>query len=148
MARRRKPRARRGRPQLQPFVSAGVPLLREDGSVEMPPMQLFVTASGSTILRIGNNTLWFDENGVFDGTEHRLTKRSSQAKLEQAMAVADELRGMAPPEPYFQPGSDGWESEVAGWPEEGEEPERGPGGAFYQVGDDDDDDGTPPVLHN
>lgn len=118
--RKRRPRARRGAPfiRLKPFVSAGEPIVRADGTVEVVPMQLFRAPSGLVVLRIGDSTYWFAD-GDYDGSEHRMTAvgQRGRAEMHAALSAAESNQGHAPAYPYFQPGSDGYSSEIAGWPE-------------------------------
>ncbi len=47
-----------------PTMSRGIVLLHEDGKTfEMAPFQVFRSASGSTIIRIGRTALFFDADG-------------------------------------------------------------------------------------
>lgn len=106
--------------RLQTFVSAGE-CIKLPGSdvVHMVPMQLFRTKGGGTILRIGDTTFWFDENGVYDGPEFVFPKGVTD---EQAEAIAEMLdaavknRNRAPEKAYFDHGCDGRDAEVEGWP--------------------------------
>jgi len=106
--------------KIMPAVSSGIVLMHEDGTFEMAPFQVFRAANGQTVIRIGNNTLWFGENGQFDGSECKIPGGAlpieEAAKLQAAFDVQGENKNKAPAEPYFEEGSKGWEREVAGWP--------------------------------
>lgn len=105
--------------RLQTFVSSGE-CFKLPGSdvVHVVPVQLFRTKSG-TILRIGDTTFWFDENGVYDGPEFIFPEGITD---EQALALAEKLdaavknRNRAPEKAYFNVDSDGHDAEVAEWP--------------------------------
>jgi hypothetical protein len=108
--------------RLQPFVSAGETILRKDGSMEVVPMQLFPRRGGGAILRIGDSTFWFNDDGSYDGPEHsfpnrRLTEIEAM-EISKLLEGCKESRGLAPERPYFEPGTEGWRNELEGWPPE------------------------------
>lgn len=113
--------------KLQPFVSRGEPVMRNNGDVEMVPVQLFVGSAGGYIFRIGQTTLWFNQEGVYDGTEHKMPDHDTleESGLEEMLLLSAKNRGFAPAQPYFQPGDPGYEAETAGW-ENHYEPEGEP----------------------
>lgn len=106
--------------KIMPMVSSGVVLMHEDGSFEMAPLQVFRSATGQTVIRLGNNALFFKEDGSFDGNECKIP--GGGVPVEQAAALQGAFHeqgkntGKAPAEAYFQEGSRGWDREVAGWP--------------------------------
>ena len=107
-------------PQLKAFVSRGEPVLREDGTMDMVPVQLIDKGDGRSILRVGNTTFWFDEHGNYDGTEHAFPRRPPDAEMARITDMLEQSpgnRGFAPETPYFQPGSKGYRDEVRGWEE-------------------------------
>jgi hypothetical protein len=103
------------------MVSSGEPVLREDGTVEVVPLQVFRLHNGATVIRLGRTTIWFNEQGKLDGTEHLTVGLSAEQKqaLVDALEASRGNRGRAPTEPYFQPGEKGHAAEVAGWPKAG-----------------------------
>ena len=119
-----------------PFVSAGEVYLRQDGEVELVPLQFFRSGK-HTIFRIGNTTYWFDENGKFDGPEvhaSALTQEQNQ-KLQAALLESADKVGKRPEEAYFGEGSPGHAAEVAGWPKEKDVPQARPEEVVYRVGE-------------
>lgn len=82
------------------------------------PLQIFQTANGQTVIRIGRNTLWFTSEGDFDGTEAKPVPGATQLEqmnLVEAFKSQEDNRGKAPAEAYFEKGSNGYEAEVASW---------------------------------
>jgi hypothetical protein len=107
--------------KINPCVSSGIPWLSPEGDrVDVVPMQVFRSVSGLTIVRVGRNTLWFDERGNFDGTEHKMAGVPVDGPVaEQLIALLAESKtnqGQAPAEAYFAEGSEGWKKETAAWP--------------------------------
>ena len=102
--------------ELQPFVSKGEPFLAPDGKVYLVPIQLFANQSGGYVLRIGENTLWFNKDGSFDGPEARLTSQDAADEYTEALDLSMGNIGKAPDQAYFQPESRGWTEETASWP--------------------------------
>lgn len=70
---------------------------------------------GNTIIRIGNTTLWFEKDGHYDGPEYYQPDGKIGDAFNEAFEASDQTRGMAPDEPFFQPGTTGWKREVSGW---------------------------------
>ena len=106
---------------LKPSMSAGIVMVHDDGiAFDVVPFQVFQLSSGATIIRIGRNALWFDPDGAFDGTEHRLPAGVDpvvQKMLVASLEMAQKNRGKPPEESYFRPGAPGHASETASWPE-------------------------------
>jgi hypothetical protein len=103
--------------KILPCMAKEIVLLHEDGKTfEMAPFQVFRSASGQTVIRIGRNTLWFGENGKFDGTECSMIDPSEEESQAVTAAHMRTTKGLPPDEPYFQPGSPGHESETRAWP--------------------------------
>ena len=106
--------------KIMPMMSRGVPFVieteEEQGFVTMLPMQVWRATTGQTLLRIGNNLFVFDEDGSFDGTEHKCHGPPEAEKaMNEILDKSGENKGLAPDEPYFSPGSPGWEREVLAW---------------------------------
>jgi hypothetical protein len=106
--------------KILPTMSKGIVFVHEDGkSFELAPLQVFIGRNGWTFIRIGRNMLFFDQHGRFDGTESHpggITVDSPEAKLiQEAFAVQGQYRGLPPDEPYFQPGTPGYEAETRAW---------------------------------
>lgn len=112
--------------KLLPMMSRGVPFVHEGPEgcfLTMVPMQVWRSRRGATILRIGSNTFYFDPDGKFDGTEHKIGgPPEAIERLHKALDESGKNRGLAPDEPYFEPGSDGWEDEVRAWANARSEP--------------------------
>lgn len=108
--------------KILPMVSAGEAFMREDGTVEMVPMQVFRLKDGRFVFRLGRTTFWFDEDGTYDGVEFAAGGLGISAGSETAWIIETALndgkknRGKPPGCPYFEEGSPGWKAEVAGWP--------------------------------
>lgn len=106
--------------KILPMVNSGIVLMHEDGTFEMAPLQVFRASNGKTVIRIGNNTLWFSENGTFDGSECKMPGQGlpieKAAALQAAFEVQGSNAGQAPAEAYFEEGSAGFQREAAGWP--------------------------------
>jgi len=107
--------------KILPTMSKGIVLVHEDGKTfEMAPLQVFISAGGSTVIRIGNNALFFDKDGKFDGTESHVSgmDRDSPeaAMLREAFKLQGEYKGLPPDVAYFQPDSPGYAAETRSWP--------------------------------
>jgi hypothetical protein len=108
--------------KILPAISKGIVLMRDDGTFEMAPFQVFRSAAGMSVIRIGNNVLYFDKNGVFDGSECKCPPGiavGDQFEVALKAAFSEQVgnRGHAPVgNPYFSAHSAGWEREVASWP--------------------------------
>lgn len=113
--------------KLLPMMRKVVPFVNAKGEVESLPMTVHLSrgerGDDFTILRIGENTYWFDAKGNYDGSEHHLTVNEGDAQDEQRRielnAVLEESRrsnGVPPEKPYFQPGSRGHAEETRAWP--------------------------------
>jgi hypothetical protein len=106
---------------IRPYVSKAIAFLAADGkTVDMLPLQVIPLPDGSTVIRIGNNTLWFEADGTFDGNECKnISMKVDSPEAREIMARFAESKaydGKAPEEPYFHPGCIGHEAETAGWP--------------------------------
>jgi hypothetical protein len=104
--------------KIMPCVSSGIVFLREDGTIEMPAFQV-MRIRGVTVIRIGRNTLWFTEDGKFDGTEcstDGLGIHPEISALQAAFEQSARNDGQRPATAYFQPDSNGYDVEVAWWP--------------------------------
>ena len=104
--------------KIEPMMSRGIVLMHADGKFEMAPMQVFKSSTGQTVIRIGNNALFFDENGSFDGSECVCPANVTKAQMHRvgaAIAQQAENEGLAPSAPYFEPGSNGHAAETAAW---------------------------------
>ena len=102
-----------------PCMNSGIPFVLNDGrSLEIVPLQVFRSASGQTAIRIGRNILFFNENGTFDGTEARVAEDISEDECDTLVAALESSKttdGVAPAEPYFMVGSDGYDAETRAW---------------------------------
>jgi hypothetical protein len=85
------------------------------GKISMVPLHLFRSAKGSVIFRIGDMTLWFSEEGVFDGPEMKLSGFLVPAynTVLELLDTAKANVGLPPEDPYFEKGTPGFDSEVA-----------------------------------
>lgn len=117
--------------KILPMMSKGVVFVHEDGKTfEMAPVQVFISGSGrQTVIRIGHNTLYFNQDGTFDGSEARVTgihKRSPEAELiREAFELQGKNKGLPPDEPYFVPGTPGYDNETRPWPTAKQEADTG-----------------------
>ncbi len=107
--------------KIMPTMCKGIVLMHEDGKTfEMAPLQVFISAGGSTVIRIGNNALFFDKDGKFDGTESHIagmTPDSPELKLlHEAFEPQGKYKGLHPDVAYFTPGTPGYEAETRSWP--------------------------------
>ena len=94
--------------------------MHEDGKTfEMAPLQVFISAGGQTAIRIGRNILFFEKDGRFDGTESKvdgLSPGSPEGEMIlEAFEVQGKNKGLAPDNPYFQPGTPGYAAETRAW---------------------------------
>ena len=105
--------------KILPCMSKGIVLMHEDGTFELAPFQVFLSAGGQTVIRIGRTALYFDKDGRFDGEEchGRSAPELAQSNelLVDALEASKRNQGLAPEEPYFQPGSPAFERETAAW---------------------------------
>lgn len=101
------------------MMSKGVVVVHEDGTFELAPMQVWRNNKGSTVIRLGRNTFFFNEDGTYDGSEHKagpFPAESPEAKaITEALEVAGKSKGLAPEDPYYQPGTPGWQRETQAW---------------------------------
>jgi len=114
--------------KLKPTINKGIVLMHEDGSFEMAPFQIFSTQY-HTIIRIGNNALFFDAEGNFDGSEGKVPKgcmnNHSEEEILKAYQHQVDNDGKAPEEPYFASQSNAWECEVKAWVHTRDDDEKG-----------------------
>ena len=110
-----------------PMMSRGVVFVREDETVELAPMQVWHTRSG-THVRIGRNVYFFNPDGSYDGSEHKV-HADKRRELEEALRQSGDNKGLAPEEPYHPDGSPGHREETAAWPFARHQP----GGKSYLV---------------
>ena len=101
--------------ELKPFVSSGEPFLAPDGKVYLVPIQLFSLQDGH-ILRIGENTFWFNHDGSLGGSEARLTSQDAADEYVEALKLSVGNSKKAPDKAYFQPDTRGHAAETASWP--------------------------------
>ena len=114
--------------KILPMMHRGVALVHDDGvTIEMAPMQIWRQKNGTTVLRLGRNTFYFNDDGTYDGSEHAMNAGSPQ--LEEALKISAENRGLAPDTPYFPPGSPGHAEETRAWPSA----KHQAGGKVYEV---------------
>lgn len=110
--------------RIKPSARRAIPFVTSTGVHELP-FSVFETDNGMTIIRIGDNTLWFDKNGAFDGTESRLSPEGAgamQAELLAAMERSHAAVGTHPADTYFEEGTNGHTAEVRGWLLSGSKP--------------------------
>jgi len=106
--------------KILPMMCKGVVFVHEDGKTfEMAPLQVFRSGSGQTAIRIGNNVLFFDTDGSFDGTESHVAGMAPDSPeaslLTEAFVLQGEYKGLPPDVPYFEPGTPGYEAETRSW---------------------------------
>lgn len=115
--------------KILPFCRSAEPFVHEDGTVELAPFQVFRSPNGGTVMRLGRNTYWFDEQGRYTGCECGIadlvlaTPRVVEVEaIQRAYEVSHtDATRRVPPAPYFLPGTDRDEfvrAERAGWPKE------------------------------
>lgn len=97
--------------KILPVVCKTIPLMIEGRCVEVP-FQVFRSKT-STVIRIGDNALYFDDDGTFDGCEAK-GEDPEQAKL-YVESLAKKTQGVPPETSYFQPGTPGFHREIQGW---------------------------------
>jgi len=116
--------------KILPMMSRGVPFVREDETVELAPMQVWLTKSGPRI-RIGRNVYFFNPDGSFDGSEHKLVTANvaKRHEVNEALQRSGENKGLAPEEAYYPEGSPGHREETAAWPFA----KHAPGGKNYAL---------------
>jgi hypothetical protein len=103
--------------KILPMLRARVPLVTGDGTAfDVVPLQVFRFKDGRWLLRYGRNTLWFEPDGTFDGTEHLTQARIDGDALQAALADSPHSEGEAPAESYFDPEAPGYQAETAAWP--------------------------------
>lgn len=108
--------------KILPHVQKFLTILLPSGHYENVPFQVFMANGGDTVIRIGNTTLWFDKDGHYDGPEYLNPGGKDMDAFEELFETSDQTRGMAPDEPFFQPGTTGWRREVADWANARSEP--------------------------
>jgi len=107
--------------KIMPHMSREIVYVHDDGKTfESVPFQVFRLKSGATCIRIGRNTLYFNEDGSFDGTEAmvgELVKDPAQHEaVLKALERQGQAKGHAPEWAYHQPGTAGYDAETAAWP--------------------------------
>lgn len=106
--------------KILPMVRRSVPLLVTVDDVQRcieVPLQAILMPNGLTVLRLGDNTLWWDAQGRFDGVEAKAYDPCDRPTLDYATALEAMVdHDTAPDEPYFGPHSDGQRAEMRGWP--------------------------------
>lgn len=103
--------------EIRPLVSAKEPIVRNDGRVEVVPLQVFRLYNGGVGIRVGHSIFFFDDDGRYNGSEHKADKLVD-GELEKMHAFLEaSVTGVSKPpdEPYFKPGSSGHHAEVKGW---------------------------------
>lgn len=108
--------------KILPMMHKGIVFVHDDGKTfEVIPLQIFVSKNNMTVIRIGNNTIWFDKDGGFDGTESKLAEVSVDGErarlIQEAFEIQGENRGLAPETPYFPIGTPAYEAETRSWPD-------------------------------
>jgi hypothetical protein len=102
--------------KILPMMHKGVVLLHEDGAtIEMAPMQIWRQKDGTTVLRLGRNAFYFNEDGSFDGSEHAMDPAKATL-IDDALKLARENRGLAPDTAYHVPGTPQYLDETRAWP--------------------------------
>jgi len=120
--------------KIMPTMCKGIVLAHGDGKTfELAPLQVFIGATGQTIIRIGRNALFFDKNGNFDGTESHIAPMAPDSPelklLHEAFEFQGKNKGLPPDQPYFRPGTPGHAAETRSWPAG----KREDGGQMYLV---------------
>ena len=105
--------------EIRPLVSAKEPIVRNDGRVEVVPLQVFRLNGGGTGIRVGHSIFFFGEDGRYDGSEHKADKLADGELEKMSTLLEASVAGVSSPpdEPYFKPGSSGHRAEVKGWEE-------------------------------
>ena len=110
--------------KILPMMNRGIPWLREDGrTFDVVPFQVFLLKEfkgepSATIIRIGRNAIWLNEDGSFNGTEMKSSEDISEdeiAALEAAHDASKTVDGVAPEEAYFPPMTPGYDAETRAW---------------------------------
>jgi hypothetical protein len=106
--------------KILPTMCKGIVLVHEDGKTfEMAPLQVFISGR-STVIRIGRNALFFNQDGSFDGTESSVSGLSPDspeaALIREAFELQGRCKGLPPEEPYFAAGTSGYAAETRAWP--------------------------------
>lgn len=86
-----------------------------DGKLLTLPVQIWHKGKGSWVLRIGENTLHFNDRGVFDGPEYHVGKDPESPIVNELIGLLQEsskVMGQLPDEPYYEEGSEGHAAEV------------------------------------
>ena len=102
--------------KINPCMSRGICFRLPDGSVAMLPLHIFRSA-GSTVIRLGDTALFFDDDGRFDGEElHAVGAQPGDLErlreaIMPALAQSAQNQGEAPESFYFEVGSPGRERE-------------------------------------
>lgn len=101
-------------------MSRGIVFVHEDGKTfEMAPLQVFISGGGQTVIRIGRNALFFNQDGTLDGSESHvsgLTPDSPEvALIQQAFELQGQNKGLSPDDPYFVSGTPGHAAETRSW---------------------------------
>ena len=109
--------------KILPMMNRGIPWLREDGrTFDVVPFQVFrSTVRGEapmTMIRIGRNLIRLNENGTFDGHEMKSSEDITDDEIvgiEAALDASKTVDGVAPEEAFFQPDTQGHDSETRDW---------------------------------
>ena len=115
--------------RILPTMSKGVVFVHEDGKTfEMAPLQVFISGK-QTVIRIGRNTLYFDQDGAFDGSESHTSGLAMDspeaARIREAFDLQGQNKGLAPDEPYHTPGTTGYANETRAWATAKQEEDNG-----------------------
>lgn len=107
--------------KILPTMCKGIVLVHEDGKTfEMAPFQVFIGNGGKTEIRIGNNVLFFNKDGTFDGTESHIAGMAPGSPelelLHEAFVLQGKYKGLPPDVAYFTPGTPGYDAETRAWP--------------------------------
>ena len=100
--------------RLQPFVSAGEVIARNDGTFEIVPMQIF-RSGDNVILRIGHSTFWFDKDGRYDGPEMNSVLPEQLEEVSLMLKQCMTNKGKSPENSYFKEGTEGHHNEIKTW---------------------------------
>ncbi len=107
--------------KILPVLRCVIPFVTADDAGEVTvhrlPLQVFRGGSGGTIVRIGDNALFFEESGKFDGFESALPSyEAAVVAYAEASEESQATRGMPPAKAYYQPGTTGHTAETRSWP--------------------------------
>jgi hypothetical protein len=102
---------------LKPFmrhIPMGVQMGPDKGGVTYIPVQLWAEYGGGFALRIGTTVLCFDESGRCHTTEMKASGLPPEALriVEMLIEKSRESAGVPPDEPYYHPGTPGYQAEV------------------------------------